>query len=166
MRVRGTLAPYLLAGVMGSHHHNPSDKGWSPAAQLGVGVSKTLTDSSDIRLEAGYRYDWDNKTQPSENGYGDWFLGFTIVSRFGEPAAAPAPAACTAAAGRLLDPRQRRRWRERLRRQVPGHAAGTIVGPDGCPQKVVIDLRGVNFKFDRPKKGETDIAKALAGADR
>jgi OOP family OmpA-OmpF porin len=26
----------------------------------------------------------------------------------------------------------------------------------------VIDLRGVNFKFDRPKKGETNIAKALA----
>jgi OOP family OmpA-OmpF porin len=39
---------------------------------------------------------------------------------------------------------------------------GTIVGPDGCPQKVVIDLRGVNFKFDRPKKGETNIAKTLA----
>ncbi len=42
------------------------DKGWSPAAELGGGVSKTVTDSSDIRMEAGYRYDWDNKTQPSE----------------------------------------------------------------------------------------------------
>jgi OOP family OmpA-OmpF porin len=40
--------------------------------------------------------------------------------------------------------------------------SGTIVGPDGCPQKVVIDLRGVNFKFDRPKKGEHDIDPTLA----
>ena len=46
--------------------------------------------------------------------------------------------------------------------KCPSTAAGTIVGPDGCPQKVVIDLRGVNFKFDRPKKGETDISKSLA----
>ena len=39
------------------------------------------------------------------------------------------------------------------------------MGPDGCPQKVVIDLRGVNFKFDYPKKGHVDaseIGKALA----
>jgi OOP family OmpA-OmpF porin len=46
--------------------------------------------------------------------------------------------------------------------KCPATAAGTIVGPDGCPQKVVIDLRGVNFKFDRPRKGATDIAKSLA----
>ena len=46
--------------------------------------------------------------------------------------------------------------------KCPATAAGTIVGPDGCPQKVVIDLRGVNFKFDRPSKGEMDISKALA----
>ena len=50
--------------------------------------------------------------------------------------------------------------------KCPGTAAGTIVGPDGCPQKVVIDLRGVNFKFDRPRKGETDISKSLARAER
>jgi OOP family OmpA-OmpF porin len=46
--------------------------------------------------------------------------------------------------------------------KCPGTTSGTIVGPDGCAQKVVIDLRGVNFKFDRPKKGETDISKSLA----
>jgi OOP family OmpA-OmpF porin len=46
--------------------------------------------------------------------------------------------------------------------KCPDLPEGTIVGPDGCPQKVVIDLRGVNFKFDRPKKGEADIRKALA----
>ena len=45
--------------------------------------------------------------------------------------------------------------------RCPDTAAGTVVGPDGCPQKVVIDLRGVNFKFDRPKVGEHNIEPTL-----
>ena len=153
--------PYGLVGLMGSHHQNMFDHGWAPAAELGGGVSKTVSDSSDIRFEAGYRYDWDNNTYPNKSGYGDWFLGFSVVSRFGAPAEAPAPAPAPAPAApdcsktivngvNLCD------------NKCPNLPEGTIVGPDGCPQKVVIDLRGVNFKFDRPKKGETDISKSLA----
>jgi OmpA-OmpF porin, OOP family len=155
--------PYLLAAVMGSHHQSDAESGWSPAAELGGGVSKSVSDSTDIRLEAAYRYDWDNKTQPSKSGYGDWILGFSVVSRLGAPAAAPAPevaptpppADCSTMdsdGDKVND----------CDDKCPGTAAGTIVGPDGCPQKVVIDLRGVNFKFDRPKKGETDISRSLA----
>lgn len=156
--------PYGLVAVMGSDHRNSGDNGWSPAAELGVGVSKTVTDSSDIRLEAGYRYDWDDKSQPSQNGYGDWFLGFSVVSRFGEPAAAAQPAAAPPPAP-VNDCSTKDSDNDGVNDcddKCPGTASGTIVGPDGCPQKVVIDLRGVNFKFDRPKKGETDIKKALA----
>lgn len=154
--------PYGLVGLMGSHHQNMFDHGWAPAAELGGGVSKMVTDSTNIRLEAGYRYDWDNNTYPNKSGYGDWFLGFSVVSRFGAPAeAAPAPAPAPAPAApdcsktivngvNLCD------------NKCPNLPEGTIVGPDGCPQKVVIDLRGVNFKFDRPKVGETDISKSLA----
>ncbi|HZY34483.1 MAG TPA: OmpA family protein [Rhodanobacter sp.] len=155
--------PYLLAGVMGSNHHSSGDSGWSPAAELGGGVSKTITDSSDVRIEAGYRYDWDNKTQPSQDGYGDWFLGFSIVSRFGAPAAAPAaPVAATPPPADCSTMDSDGDSVNDCDDKCPGTAAGTIVGPDGCPQKVVIDLRGVNFKYDRPKKGETDISKSLA----
>ncbi|WP_267220437.1 OmpA family protein [Dyella silvae] len=152
--------PYALVGVMGSYHQNPGDHGWSPAAQLGAGISKTITDSTDFRAEAGYRYDWDDKSQPSKNGYGDWFLGFSIVARFGEPAAAPAPAPVAPAAPDCS--KQIRNGVNLCDNKCPDLPEGTIVGPDGCPQKVVIDLRGVNFKFDRPKKGEKDIKKALA----
>jgi OOP family OmpA-OmpF porin len=155
--------PYLLAGVMGSNHHSSGDSGWSPAAELGGGLSKTVSDSSDIRIEAGYRYDWDNKTQPAMDGYGDWFLGFSLVSRFGEPAAAPAPVVapppppvdCSTLDGDGDSVND-------CDDKCPATTAGTIVGPDGCAQKVVIDLRGVNFKYDRPKTGETDISKSLA----
>lgn len=154
--------PYVLAGVMGSNHHSSGDRGWSPAAELGGGVSKTVTDSSDVRIEGGYRYDWDNKTQPAKSGYGDWFLGFSIVSRFGAPAAAPAPVAATPPPADCSTKDTDGDSVNDCDDKCPGTAAGTIVGPDGCPQKVVIDLRGVNFKFDRPKKGETDISKSLA----
>ncbi|WP_243039830.1 OmpA family protein [Dyella sedimenti] len=152
--------PYILGGVIGSDHHNPYDSGWDPAAELGVGLSKTITDSSDFRVEAGYRYDWDDKSQPSKNGYGDWFLGFSIVSRLGPPPAAPAPPPPPPAAPDCS--KQFRNGVNLCDNKCPDLPEGTIVGPDGCPQKVVIDLRGVNFKFDRPKKGETDIAKSLA----
>jgi OOP family OmpA-OmpF porin len=154
--------PYLLAGVMGSYHQDSNDRGWSPAAELGVGVSKTITDSSDIRAEAGYRYDWDDKTNRSESGYGDWFLGFSVVSRFGAPPAAPAPAVAPAPAPADCSTMDSDGdGVNDCDDKCPATPAGTIVGPDGCPQKVVIDLRGVNFKFDRPKKGETNIGPSL-----
>jgi OOP family OmpA-OmpF porin len=159
-----TWRPYLLGGIMGSQHHNDVDNGWSPAAELGAGISKSVSKSSDIRMEGGYRYDWDDKTQPSKNGYGDWFLGFSVVSRFGEPAAAPAPApvAPPPAAPDCSTLDSDKDGVNDCDDKCPATPAGTIVGPDGCPQKVVIDLRGVNFKFDRPRKNETDISKALA----
>lgn len=154
--------PYVLAGVMGSYHLSPGEHGWSPAAELGGGVSKTITDSSDFRVEAGYRYDWDDKTQPAKDGYGDWFLGFSIVSRFGEPAAAPAPVEAPAPVADCSTMDSDNDGVNDCEDKCPNTTAGTIVGPDGCAQKVVIDLRGVNFKFDRPKKNETDISGALA----
>jgi len=98
-------------------------------------------------------------TLRNRNGYGDWFFGVSIVSRFGEPAAAPVvappppPPDCS---------KQFRNGVNLCDNKCPDLPEGTIVGPDGCPQKVVIDLRGVNFKFDRPKKGEKDIAPSLA----
>jgi len=33
--------------------------------------------------------------------------------------------------------------------KCPGSVAGQTIGPDGCPVNVAIDLRGVNFDFDK-----------------
>jgi OOP family OmpA-OmpF porin len=155
--------PYVMAGVLGSYHWGGGDNSWSPAAQLGVGLSKVLTKNVDLRLELGYRYDLDDKSQSQYDGYGDWLLGLSAVIRFGEPPAAPAPVVAAAPppppdCSTLDDDND---GVNNCDDKCPGTAAGTIVGPDGCAKPVVIDLRGVNFKFDRPKPSEHNIGPTL-----
>ncbi|HEX7338591.1 MAG TPA: OmpA family protein [Rhodanobacteraceae bacterium] len=157
--------PFVMAGIMGDYHINYNDHGLAPAAQLGVGLSKTVGDNAIFRVGATYRYDWDDKTQPSENGYGDVLLGVSLAATFGTPpppAPAPEPAAPPPPPAPTCD--QLDSDNDGVNNCVdkcPNTPAGTIVGPDGCKQKVVIDLRGVNFKFDRPHKGETKIGPTL-----
>lgn len=159
--------PYLLAGVMGSYHMNRASNGWSPAAEIGVGLSKTWTKNLDFRIETAYRYDWDSNSQPAvSSGFGDYLLGISLVARFGEPAAPPPPPPPPAAPAPPPKPTCDQLDSDHdgvnnCNDKCPDTPSGTIVGPDGCQQKVVIDLRGVNFKFDRPKPGETDIAPTL-----
>ncbi|WP_426703137.1 OmpA family protein [Rhodanobacter sp. Col0626] len=157
---RNTWRPYLLAGVMASSNHGHGESGWSPAGELGGGVSVMTTDSLDIRVEAGYRYDWDSKTRVNESGYGDWFLGLSAVSWFGAPTAVPVHLAETVDCAVLDDDIDDV---SNCDDRCPETTRDAIVGPDGClQQKVVIDLRGVNFKFDHPRKGETSISESLA----
>lgn len=167
--IRNTWRPYLVAGIMASHHHGQGENGWSPAGEMGGGIAVMTTDNLDLRIESGYRYDRDSRARAHENGYGDWFFGLSAVSWFGTPVSAPLPIPravdCAVLDSDLDDV-------SNCDDTCPGTVRGAVVGPDGCPpppsrQQVVIDLRGVNFQFDRPKKGETDIARSLAepGAD-
>ena len=163
----GGWRPYLLGGVMGSYHRDPMDDGWAPAAELGVGVAKSVSARTDLRIEGGYRYDWDSDSISSRKGFGDWFLGLSIATRLGpNPEAAPPPPPVAPPPPPAPDcSKEFRNGVNLCDNKCPNLPEGTIVGPDGCPQKVVIDLRGVNFKFDFPKKGQvkaSEIARALA----
>ena len=153
--------PYLVGGVMASQHIDPFNHGVDPAAEGGVGLSKTITENIDIRGEIKYRYDWDDKTFPQRNGFGDAIADLAMVFRLGPPPAPPAPPV----APPPPQPDCSKQFRNGVNlcdNKCPDLPEGTIVGPDGCPQKVVIDLKGVNFKFDRPKKGESNIEPTLA----
>ena len=153
--------PYLVGGVMASQHINSFSHQVDPAAEGGVGISKTITQNIDFRAEVKYRYDWDDKTFPQRNGYGDEVVAFSLLFRLGPP---PVPAAPPVAPP-PPQPDCSKQFRNGVNlcdNKCPDLPEGTIVGPDGCPQKVVIDLKGVNFKFDRPKKGETNIEPTLA----
>ena len=159
----GHWRPYIMGGVGVSHHdaNNTSD-GWDPFAQAGVGLAKAYNDDVQFRTELAYRHDWDDETLPEEDGFGDWMFNIGVTIAIGdapEPVAVePAPAEPQPDCATLDDDKD---GVNNCDDKCPATAAGQIVGPDGCPQDVVIDLRGVEFKFDRPDQGETEIEPTL-----
>jgi OOP family OmpA-OmpF porin len=176
--------PYIMAGVGALRHAAYSgfllknvgynNNGWDPMATIGAGVQYNMSDRLALRGEIAARYDHDNNTQgnlsdalgynvPHRSGYTDGIVSVGLVYSFGSHAEA---VTATAAAAPPPAPDCHTMDSDHdgvndCDDKCPNTPPGTIVGPDGCPQKVVIDLRGVNFKFDRPKKGEHNIEPTL-----
>jgi OmpA-OmpF porin, OOP family len=176
--------PYIMAGVGALRHaaysgylleaQGYNHAGWDPMATVGAGIQYNLSDRLALRGEIAARYDHDNNTEnnlaqalgyniPRKSGFTDGIVSVGLVYSFGHeapppppppPAAPPPPPDC-----HTLD--DDHDGVNNCDDRCPDTAAGTVVGPDGCPQKVVIDLRGVNFKFDRPKPGEHNIEPTL-----
>ncbi|RYD15323.1 MAG: OmpA family protein [Lysobacteraceae bacterium] len=176
--------PYIMGGLGALRHaaysgylladEGYNENGWDPMATLGAGVQYNMSERVALRGEIAARYDHDNNTRGNlsdalgynishENGYTDAIVSVGLVYNFGAAPAAPAaeaPAAPPAAPDcRTLD--DDNDGVNNCDDRCADTPAGTVVGPDGCPQKVVIDLRGVNFKFDRPKTGESNIEPTL-----
>ena len=176
--------PYIMGGVGALRHaaysgyllaaEGYNENGWDPMATLGAGVQYNMSERVALRGEIAARYDHDNNTRGNlsdalgynishENGYTDAIVSVGLVYNFGAAPAAPAaeaPAAPPAAPDcRTLD--DDNDGVNNCDDRCADTPAGTVVGPDGCPQKVVIDLRGVNFKFDRPRTGESNIEPTL-----
>src|SRR5690606_29007976 len=136
------------AGVGASRHDAGAfSHGWSPMAELGFGIQKAMTQNVSFRAEAKYRYDGDSESlddmgafDDSDN-FGDWILGLGVTMAIGapppppveeEPAAPPPQPDCH-------DLDDDNDGVNNCDDRCPDTAAGTVVGPDGCPQKVVID---------------------------
>jgi OOP family OmpA-OmpF porin len=177
--------PYLMAGVGALRHaafsgfllkeQQLNENGWDPMATVGAGIQYNMSDRLALRGEIAARYDKDNNTEgnlsdalgygiPHHSGYTDGIISVGLVYNFGGHAAPPPPPPEAAAPPPAPDCHSLDDDHDGVNNcddKCPDTPAGTIVGPDGCPQKVVIDLRGVNFKFDRPKKGEHNIAPTL-----
>ena len=126
-----------------------SGSGWGPGATVGVGVLYNVSDRVALRGEIAARYYRDTSSAqlaglagpglPHTYGPKQWLdsmATIALVFNMGHPAPPPPPPAAP----------------------PPPPAAPP---PPPPPQNVVIDLRGVNFKFDRPKKGESDIGPTL-----
>lgn len=158
--------PYVMAGGGLINHRSGAEDGWDPGFQVGGGISKRMTDRVNFRGELAYRYDTDGDSIPNEDNFSDWYLSLGVTIALGGATeevieeetiveTTPPPAANC----RDLD--DDRDGVNNCDDKCPNTAAGALVGPDGCPQDVVIDLRGVEFKFDRPSRGETDIEPTL-----
>lgn len=160
--------PYLAAGI-GAQYHNQefvgmlkSRQGTDLMAKLGGGLEADLG-RVDIRVEAGMRFDRDDGYNyggppgiPSgvgESGYRDFYANLSVLVALGaeprdpvtpaEPMPAPvAPSNCA----NLDDDGD---GINNCNDQCAGSTSGQAIGPNGCPVPLTIDLRGVNFDFDR-----------------
>lgn len=176
--------PYVMAGIGALRHAAFSgvltsgaglnNDGWDPFVTVGGGVQYNMSERVALRGEIAARYDHDNNTMNNvgeslgytfkrRNGFTDGIVSVGLVYSFGSPAPAPveqpvAPPPAAVDCHTLDDDHD---GVNNCDDRCPDTAAGVVVGPDGCPQQVVIDLRGVNFKFDRPKKGEHNIEPTL-----
>lgn len=171
----GRFKPYLLVGAGVSHHDRNFDSrdpegiytdpanGWDFIAQAGGGISYDFTDRVRGRTEAFYRYDMDDESVPGADNFGDWVVAMGLQVALGqveapvepEPLPPPQPPAephCSELDGDGDGVND-------CDDKCPTTAPGTVVGPDGCELQVAIDLRGVEFDFDkstlRPESQQT-----------
>ena len=131
--------PFVMGSIGAvSHRAFMAQNGWGPAVAVGVGVQHALSDNIALRGEVDYRRNRDTVSIPGRASYGDVLATLGLVISMNHPAPPP-PAPAPEAAPPPPPP-------------PPPPAA-----EPPAPQKVVIELRGVQFQFDRPRPGQTDL---------
>ena len=153
--------PYLLMGMGYQRSEEEFDAFPSPvspgeredgnlAAKIGLGA---MGDAGPvkIRTELAYRADFDDQSVNAreEDWFGDVLASVGVVVPLGpEPVApvAPAPAPAAPSCADLDDDGD---GVNNCDDKCPNSQPGQTIGPDGCPVPVSIDLRGVNFDFDK-----------------
>ena len=152
--------PYVRGGIGLQRHEEefnatplPSPgihKDSNTALNLGVGMQLDLG-RVNVRTEVGSRIDFDNKQArigSQENLFTDVLASVGLTYALGPaPVAvvAPAPAPLPTCADMDDDGDGVNNCNDKC----PGSQAGQTIGPDGCPVPVSIDLKGVNFDFDK-----------------
>ena len=153
--------PYLLMGLgyqKSEEEYNNFPSPDSPgerkdgnfAAKLGVGLQTTFDKRVAVRAEVAYRGDFDDKSVAAadESWFGDVLASVGVVIPLGPPPAAPvaAPAPVAPSCADLDDDGD---GVNNCDDKCPDSQPGQTIGPDGCPVPVSIDLKGVNFDFDK-----------------
>ncbi|MBB1059698.1 OmpA family protein [Marilutibacter spongiae] len=128
------------------------------ALKLGAGIQGNAG-RARLRAEVAYRAVGINDTRAQlfnddppperndgEDWYGDVLASIGVVIPLGpEPVEAPPPAPVPSCADMDDDGDGVNNCDDKC----PGSQAGQTIGPDGCPVPVTIDLKGVNFDFDK-----------------
>ncbi|HMB55990.1 MAG TPA: OmpA family protein [Arenimonas sp.] len=134
--------PPASASVFG---YGPSRHGSNLVATLGAGIQKDLG-RVNMRGELGLRSDQDDGAASGDH-FTDGYAGLTFLVPLGAEAAAPPPPPVVEAT--CADKDDDGDGVNNCNDKCPGSAAGQAIGPDGCPVPLTIDLKGVNFDFDK-----------------
>jgi OOP family OmpA-OmpF porin len=120
------------------------------AINLGAGLQFDFG-RVDLRTEVGTRVDFDDvqARREQEDYFNDLLAGIGLTVALGPDAAAPVAAAPAPAAPTCADGDDDGDGVNNCDDKCPGSQAGQTIGPDGCPVPVSIDLKGVNFDFDK-----------------
>lgn len=152
----GNWRPYAMAGISSLRHdRDRSDSGSDWAFQAGLGLHSNFNERINFRAEVGYRYDSDDESIPTRDDYSDFIasLGVTIAlgdrSQPPEPVEAVDPPPQPMPEKTCADMDDDGDGINNCDDKCPGTASGVMVGADGCAVPVGIDLRGVNFDFDK-----------------
>ena len=119
------------------------------ALNLGAGLQFDFG-RVDLRTEIGTRVDFDDQSYsaPQESSFTDLLASVGLTVALGpEPVAPVAPA--PVAPPNCADMDDDGDGVNNCNDKCPGSQAGQTIGPDGCPVPVSIDLKGVNFDFDK-----------------
>lgn len=155
--------PYLLMGLGYQWNEeefdnfpNPDSPGKNDngdvAAKVGLGLQGNLGRVA-MRTELAVRFDMNGSAvdargvdQGSSN-FDDVLASVGVVIPLGpEPAPPVAPAPVAPSCADMDDDGD---GVNNCNDKCPGSQAGQTIGPDGCPVPVSIDLKGVNFDFDK-----------------
>ena len=153
-------APYLLMGLGYQRSEEEFDafplvnspgqrEEGNLAAKVGVGIQSAIAGKrAAIRTELAYRADFDDGSisAPSEDWFGDLLASVGVVIPLGSPTVAAPPAPVAPSCADLDDDGD---GVNNCDDKCPDSQAGQTIGPDGCPVPVSIDLKGVNFDFDK-----------------
>ncbi|HEX2596230.1 MAG TPA: OmpA family protein [Luteimonas sp.] len=151
--------PYLLLGLGYQRSEEEYDNFPNPdspgvrkhgnvAAKVGLGMQGDFG-RVGIRTELAVRFDMDSSSHvaPNENHFDDLLASVGVVIPLG--AAPMAPVAPAPVAPNCADMDDDGDGVNNCNDKCPGSQAGQTIGPDGCPVPVSIDLKGVNFDFDK-----------------
>jgi len=152
--------PYIRAGVGAQRVEEEFDAFPNPispgqredtnlTAQLGFGLQADY-DRYALRGEIGTRYAFDDTSvvSPSSNNFGDLLASVTLLVKLGDLATVvtPEPMQAQTTCADLDDDGD---GVNNCDDKCPNSVAGQAIGPDGCPVPLTIDLKGVNFDFDK-----------------
>ena len=125
------------------------------AAKAGVGLQTTFENRVAVRAEVAYRADFDDQsireynTGKDQDWFGDVLASVGVVIPLGAAPAAPVAPPPPAPAPTCADLDDDGDGVNNCDDKCPASQPGQTIGPDGCPVPVSIDLKGVNFDFDK-----------------
>ena len=154
--------PYILMGLGYQRAEEEFDATPSPASpaqredgnlagKVGLGMQGDMGNWG-VRTELAYRLDNDDNSVAAsdESWFGDVLASVGIIVPLGpEPSEPVAEAPAPPSAPNCADLDDDGDGVNNCNDKCPNSQAGEAIGPDGCKVAIAIDLKGVNFDFDK-----------------